>query len=206
MGRMYDVKQLTQVANAMFPKVLGMQFKEATKDRLVAEVMVTDDLCTTGRAMHGGAIMTLADFMGASCTMNNVPAGAGTTTIESKTNFVSTAPAGQKVIATTEPVHKGKRTQVWRTTVTREDGKLVAIVTQTQMVLEAPRSAQELLPELFGGKSLAEQKALLAQLERSGAALYRAFAAQETNEEHKKALLRAAEKEEENAVTLEEQA
>jgi uncharacterized protein (TIGR00369 family) len=156
--------------------------------------------------MHGGAIMTLADFMGAACTMNNVPDRYQTTTIESKTNFVSAAPSGQKVIATCEPVHKGKRTQVWRTTVAREDGRIVAVVTQTQMVIEPPKTAQEMLPELFGGKSLAEQKALLAQLERSGAALYRAFAAQETNEEHKQALLRAAEKEEENAVTLEEQA
>jgi uncharacterized protein (TIGR00369 family) len=203
---MYDTNQLTQVANAMFPRVLGITILEATKDRLLAEVMVTDDLCTTGKTMHGGAIMTLADFMGAACTMNNVPDRYQTTTIESKTNFVSAAPSGQKVIATCEPVHKGKRTQVWRTTVAREDGRIVAVVTQTQMVIEPPKTAQEMLPELFGGKSLAEQKALLAQLERSGAALYRAFAAQETNEEHKQALLRAAEKEEENAVTLEEQA
>jgi uncharacterized protein (TIGR00369 family) len=203
---MYDTNQLTQVANAMFPRVLGITILEATKDRLLAEVMVTDDLCTTGKTMHGGAIMTLADFMGAACTMNNVPDRHQTTTIESKTNFVSAAPSGQKVIATCEPVHKGKRTQVWRTTVAREDGRIVAVVTQTQMVIEPPKTAQEMLPELFGGKSLAEQKALLAQLERSGAALYRAFAAQETNEEHKQALLRAAEKEEENAVTLEEQA
>ena len=203
---MYDTNQLTKVANAMFPRVLGITVLEATQDKMRAELMVTDDLCTTGKVMHGGAIMTLADFMGAACTMNNVPAGAGTTTIESKTNFLSAAPSGQKVIATCEPVHKGKRTQVWRTTVAREDGRAVAVVTQTQMVLEAPKTPEQLLPELFGGKSLAEQKALLAQLERSGAALYRAFAAQETNEAHKKALLAAAAKEVENAVTLEEQA
>jgi len=203
---MYDINQLTQVANAMFPKVLGINILEATQDKLRAELIVTDGLCTTGKTMHGGAIMTLADFMGAACTMNNVPPGAGTTTIESKTNFISGAPSGEKVIATCEPVHRGKRTQVWRTTVAREDGRVVAVVTQTQMVIEPAKTPQELLPALFGGKSLAEQKALLAQLERSGAALYRAFAAQETNEEHKRALLAAAEKEEENAVTLEEQA
>lgn len=203
---MYDTNQLTQVANAMFPKFLGMNVLEATKDKISAELMVTDDLCTTGRMMHGGAIMTMADFLGAACTMNNVPQGAGTTTIESKTNFLSSAPSGQKVIATCEPVHKGRRTQVWRTTVAREDGKIVAVVTQTQMVLEAPKTAEQLLPELFGGKSLAEQKALLAQLERSGAALYRAFAAQEPDEAKKSALLKAADKEVENAVTLEEQA
>lgn len=206
MGAMYTKEQTTQIANAMFPKVLGITIVEATPDVMRAEVMVTDDLCTTGRTMHGGAIMTLADFMGAACTMNNVPDRYMTTTIESKTNFVSAAPSGQKVIATCEPVHKGKRTQVWRTTVTREDGKTVAVVTQTQMVIEPQKTAQELLPELFGGKSLAEQKALLAQLERSGAALYRAFAAQETDGARKKELLAAAAKEEENAVTLENQA
>lgn len=201
---MYDSNALNQVANAMFPKVLGLNLLEVTKDRLRAELMVTDDLCTTGKTMHGGAIMTMADFMGAACTMNNVTAGAGTTTIESKTNFLSAAPSGQKVIATCEPVHKGRRTQVWRTTIAREDGKVVAVVTQTQMVIEPPKTPEQLLPELFGGKSLAEQKALLAQLERSGAALYRAFAAQESDDAKKKALLKAAEKEEENAVTLEE--
>jgi uncharacterized protein (TIGR00369 family) len=206
MGRMYDTNALTRVADAMFPKVLGMTILEATPDVLRAELLVTDELCTTGKTMHGGAIMTMADFMGAACTMNNIPAGATTTTIESKTNFVSAAPSGQKVIATCEPVHKGKRTQVWRTTIAREDGRTVAVVTQTQMVIDPPKTAQELLPEMFGGKTVAEQKALLAQLERSGAALYRGFAAQETDEARKAALLKAAEKEEENAVTLEEQA
>src|SRR4026209_18417 len=109
---MYDTKQLTQIANAMFPKFLGLNILDATKDKISAELMVTDDLCTTGKTMHGGAIMTMADFLGAACTMNNVPSGAGTTTIESKTNFLSSAPSGKKVIAICEPVHKGKRTQV----------------------------------------------------------------------------------------------
>jgi len=202
---MYDIESMTQIANAMFPKVLGIKIVEATEDRMLAELMVTDDLCTTGKTMHGGAIMTLADFMGAACTMNNLPSGYGTTTLESKTNFIAGAPSGQKVIATCEPVHKGKRTQVWRTTIAREDGRVVAIVQQTQMVLEPPPTPEQMLPALFGGKSLGEQKALLAQLERSGAALYRAFAAQETDEDRKSALLQAAEKEEENAVTLEKQ-
>ena len=206
MSAMYDANALLQVGNSMFPKVLGMQVLEVTPDKLRIEVMVTDDLCTTGKTMHGGAIMTLADFMGAACTMNNVPAGYGTTTIESKTNFVSGAPSGEKVIATSEPVHKGKRTQVWRTTIAREDGRIVAVVTQTQMVIEPPKSPQELLPMLFAGKSLAEQKALLAQLERTGAALYETFAAQENDPERRKALLEAAQREVDNAVTLEKQA
>lgn len=190
----------------MFPKVLGMKLLECTEDRIVAEVTVTDDICTTGKTMHGGAIMTLADFLGASGTYLNLPEGAGTTTLESKTNFISAATVGQKVTATAEPVHKGKTTQVWRTTVTREDGRVVAIVTQTQMVLEPPRSNQELLAALFAGKSLDEQKAVLATLERSGAALYQAFAASEPDAARKAELLAAAQREIENAVTLENQA
>ena len=91
-------------------------------------------------------------------------------------------------------------------TIAREDGKVVAVVTQTQMVLEPPKTPEQLLPELFAGKTLAEQKAILAQLERSGAALYRAFAAQEPDEAKKAELLKAADKEVENAVTLEGQA
>lgn len=192
--------------DSMFPKVLGMTLLEVTPDRVSAELTVREEICTTGGTLHGGAIMTLADFLGASGTFINLPLGAGTTTIESKTNFVSAANVGQKVTAVAEPVHKGKTTQVWRTTVTREDGRVVAIVTQTQMVLAGPPSNQELLASLFAGKSLPEQKALLAQLERAGAALYQGFAAAETDAAKKAELLAAAAKEIENAETLEGQA
>jgi uncharacterized protein (TIGR00369 family) len=203
---MDDVARLQQMLEGMFTKVLPMKLTEAGKDRVAAELTVTEDICTTGRVMHGGALMTLADFLGAAGTFLNLPPGAGTTTLESKTNFIAGAAAGQKVTAVCEPVHRGKTTQVWRTTITRDDGRTVAIVTQTQMVLEGPKSPMQLVTEIFAGKSPAEGKALLAQLEHGGAALYRTWAAAEPDEARKQALLRAAEKEEENAKTLEDQA
>ena len=119
-----------------FAATLGIEFAEAGLDRVVARMRVRDDLCTLGRTLHGGAAMALADTTGAAATFINLPEGAkGTTTIESKTNFVAPAPAGSMVIATATPVHRGKRTQVWQTRIETEEGRLVALVTQTQMVL-----------------------------------------------------------------------
>ncbi len=202
-----NIKLVESVLGSMFPKVLNMRILEATKDRVSAEVTVTDEMCTPGQTLHGGAVMTLADFLGASGTFLNLPPGAGTTTIESKTNFISSAKSGETVTAVAEPVHKGKSTQVWRTTVSRADGRVIAVVTQTQMVLaggtEGLKEPMQVLLSLFQNKSVPEQKALLAQLERQGAALYRNWAAEETDEAHKAALLAAAEREEENARTLE---
>lgn len=80
--------------------------------------------------------MALADTLGACATVLNLPEGAGTTTIESKTNFIAPAPAGTKVMAECTPLHRGKRTMVWQTRVTSEEGRLLAVVTQTQMVLQ----------------------------------------------------------------------
>jgi len=202
-----NIKLVESVLGSMFPKVLNMRILEATPDRIRAEMTVTDEICTTGQTLHGGAVMTLADFLGASGTFLNLPPGAGTTTIESKTNFISSAKSGETVTAVAEPVHKGKSTQVWRTTVTREDGRVIAVVTQTQMVLQGAtggvKEPMQLIMSLFQGKTLPEQKALLAQLERGGAAMYRTWAAQEKDEAHKAELLAAAEREEENARTLE---
>ena len=119
-----------------FAELKGVAFTEAGKDRVVARMLVRADLCTLGHALHGGAIMALADSVGATATVINLPDDAkGTTTIESKTNFIGGAKEGTTVIATATPVHRGRRTQVWQTRVETEDGKLVAVVTQTQMVL-----------------------------------------------------------------------
>jgi uncharacterized protein (TIGR00369 family) len=203
---METIDLLNRVLGGMFPKVLNMRITDATTDRIIAEMDVTPEVCTTGSVLHGGAIMTFADFLGASATFINLPKNANTTTLESKTNFIGAARVGETVVGTCEPVHKGGRTQVWRTTIKKADGKPVAIVTQTQMVLEAPKSEQEVLTALFAGKTLDEQKALLAQLERAGAGLYRVFASQEPDEARKAELLKAAEKEVENAETLEKQA
>lgn len=119
-----------------FAELKGVAFTEAEKDRVVARMKVRPDLCTLGHVIHGGALMALADLVGAAATVINLPEDAkGTTTIESKTNFISGAKEGSVLVATATPVHRGRRTQVWQTRLESEDGKLVAIVTQTQMVL-----------------------------------------------------------------------
>lgn len=119
-----------------FAALMGLRFTEAEPDRVVATLLVRDDLCTVGASIHGGAVMALADSVGAAATVINLPAEAkGTTTLESKTNFIGPAKAGSTVVATATPVHRGRRTQVWQTRIETEDGKLVAVVTQTQMVL-----------------------------------------------------------------------
>jgi uncharacterized protein (TIGR00369 family) len=119
-----------------FAELKGVTFIEADKDRVVAKMLVRPDLCTVSHSIHGGAVMAFADSVGAAATVINLPEDAkGTTTIESKTNFIGGAKEGTTVIATTTPIHRGRRTQVWQTRVETEEGKLVAIVTQTQMVL-----------------------------------------------------------------------
>jgi len=120
-----------------FAALKGVSFIEASQDKVVARMAVRPDLCTLGHILHGGAIMALADSVGAAATFLNLPEEAqGTTTIESKTNFIGSAREGATVIATATPVHRGRRTQVWQTRLeTAEEGKLVAIVIQTQMVL-----------------------------------------------------------------------
>jgi 1,4-dihydroxy-2-naphthoyl-CoA hydrolase len=119
-----------------FAELLGIEFTSAAKDRVVAELTVRADLCTSPSVMHGGAIMAFADTLGAAGTILNLPPGAGTTTLESKTNFIAGAPLGNRLTGEALPVHRGRQTQVWTTRITTQEGRLVAIVTQTQMVLE----------------------------------------------------------------------
>ena len=117
-------------------QLMGITFTEAAKDKVVATMLVRQDLCTLGNVIHGGAVMAFADSVGAAATFINLPPEAqGTTTIESKTNFLGAAKAGMTVTATATPVHLGRRTQVWQTRLTTGEGKLVALATQTQMVL-----------------------------------------------------------------------
>jgi 1,4-dihydroxy-2-naphthoyl-CoA hydrolase len=119
---------------------MGIKLLSAAPERVTAEMVVRDDLCTRPAVLHGGAIMAFADTLGACGTVLNLPQGSGTTTIESKTNFLASAPVGSKVIGECTPIHRGKRTMVWQTRVTSEQGRLIALITQTQMVLE-PRAA-----------------------------------------------------------------
>lgn len=115
-------------------RTLGIVMVEAGPERVVAEMTVREEICTLGNTLHGGAMMSLADIAGATGAFLSLPEGAiGTTTTESKTNMISSPPVGMKVIATATPVHKGKTSQVWQTRIEREDGKLVALTTQTQL-------------------------------------------------------------------------
>lgn len=122
----------------LLPELLGIRFTEVSPERVVADLMVRPDLCTAASVMHGGAIMAFADTLGAVGTIVNLPQGARTTTIESKTNFLAAAPVNTRVSGEATPVHRGKTTMVWQTRITSASGKLVALVTQTQMVLPAP--------------------------------------------------------------------
>lgn len=123
--------------NAPFARMIGVKMTLVTKERLEAELLVTPDHCTIPATMHGGAMMAFADNMGGCGAFLNMPEGMMTTTVESKTNFLRPVPIGQKALAVTTPVHLGKSLQVWKTEISREDGKLAAIVTQTQMILAA---------------------------------------------------------------------
>ena len=128
-----------------FAELLGIEFIAAAPDRVVAGMTVRAELCTRPAVLHGGAIMAFADTLGAAATILNLPdfgkpGGAGTTTpgtttIESKTNFIAAAPLGTRITGEATPLHRGRRTMVWQTRVSDAEGKLVALVTQTQLVL-----------------------------------------------------------------------
>lgn len=131
-----DLLSILQERIPPFSKLLGLTFLDASPERVAAELLVREELCTTPAILHGGAIMAFADTLGACATVLNLREGCGTTTIESKTNFFAPAPVGTKVIGECLPLHRGKRTMAWQTRITSETGRLVAVVTQTQMVLE----------------------------------------------------------------------
>jgi 1,4-dihydroxy-2-naphthoyl-CoA hydrolase len=119
----------------LLPDLMGIELTDVTPDKVVAGLAVRKDLCTIGDNLHGGAIMAFADTLGAVAAILNMPQGARTTTIESKTNFIRGAPLGARVTGESVPVHRGRTTVVCQTTVTNEQGKLVALVTQTQLVI-----------------------------------------------------------------------
>jgi 1,4-dihydroxy-2-naphthoyl-CoA hydrolase len=119
-----------------FAALLGIDFVSAAPDAVEARMLVRPDLCTLGAIAHGGAIMSFADTLGGAAAFIGLPAEAnGTATLESKTNFIAGAPAGSTLIGRCSLVHRGRRTQVWQTRVETEDGKLIALTSQTQMIL-----------------------------------------------------------------------
>ena len=140
-----------------FAQQLGLELTSAEPERIEATLTVTEPLCTTGKIMHGGAIMSVADTLGAIGAYLNLPDGAkATTTIESKTNFVSPAPKGTVVTGEATPVHRGRRTMIWQTRVTTAEGKLVNADTATSWRNTASRSEDEIYRELeaLAGKQI----------------------------------------------------
>ena len=130
-------KNLDELNDMMMPfaKLLGIKLTRAEADLFEAEMEVRDELCTLPAILHGGAMMAFADTLGGIGAFANMsPDNKGTATIESKTNFIAAAPAGTTVIGRCTPLHKGRRTQVWQTRIETKDGKLIGVVTQTQIM------------------------------------------------------------------------
>jgi len=129
-----DPKAIDERLKGTLSDLLGVRFVEATPERVVAELTYREELTTIGGSLHGGTLMAFADTIGAVATVLNLPPGATTTTLESKTNFFAAGRAGT-LRAESTPLHRGKRTMVWQTRVTDEGGRLLSLTIQTQMVL-----------------------------------------------------------------------
>jgi len=123
-----------------FADFMGMKITHIAADKVVAEMPVRDEFNNRNGTMHGGAVMALADNLGGTATVANLPPGARTATIESKTNFFAAIPVGDTAHAECTPLHRGRTTMVWQTRITRNDGRLCALVIQTQIVI-APDQA-----------------------------------------------------------------
>jgi uncharacterized protein (TIGR00369 family) len=129
-----DPAAISERLGGTLAELLGIRIVEANPERVVAQLAIKDDLRTVGGSLHGGTLMALADTVGATATVLNLPPGAGTTTLESKTNFFAAGRSGT-VRAEATPLHRGKRTMVWQTRITDETGRLLSLTIQTQMVL-----------------------------------------------------------------------
>jgi uncharacterized protein (TIGR00369 family) len=128
-----DPANLTERFRGTLGELLGIRFVETSRDRVAAELPIRDALRTVGGAVHGGTLMALADTVGAAATVLNLPPGATTTTLESKTNLA--AGRADVIRAESTCLHRGRRTMVWQTRVTEPDGRLLSLTIQTQMVL-----------------------------------------------------------------------
>ncbi len=122
-----------------FARLMGVELTVTELDRIVGTLEVREELTNGGGVIHGGALMAFADTLGAIGTMVNLPDGAQTTTMESKTNFIAAGPTGMVLTGEAVPIHKGRTTMIWQTRITRPDGRLVAMVTQTQLVMPATK-------------------------------------------------------------------
>jgi len=132
---MLDLATVQKLLEPLFPGLMGVRVTEAAADRVLAETPVRADLCTAGGILHGGAYMAFADTLGAVGTILNLPAGKRTTTTDSSTKFIGAAKVNSTVTGECVALHRGRTTMVWQTTIRSAEGKLCAVVTQTQLVL-----------------------------------------------------------------------
>jgi 1,4-dihydroxy-2-naphthoyl-CoA hydrolase len=133
---MTDLDTLQQLLAPLFPGLMGVRLTALEPERVLAEMEVRADLCTAGGILHGGATMAFADTLGAVGTVINLPPGKRTTTTDSSTKFIAGAKLGSVVTGESIALHRGRTTMVWQTSVRNADGKLCAVVTQTQLVLD----------------------------------------------------------------------
>ena len=134
---MTTLAKMQTLMEPLFPGLMGVRLIDITPQRVVAELPVRADLCTAGGILHGGAYMAFADTLGAVGTVLNLPAGKRTTTTDSSTKFMAGARLGTTVTGESLALHRGRTTMVWQTSIRNADGKLCALVTQTQLVLDA---------------------------------------------------------------------
>lgn len=132
---MLDAATVQKMLDPMFPGLMGVRLTELAPDRVVAEMLVRPDLCTGGGILHGGAYMAFADTLGAVGTVVNLGAGQRTTTTDSSTKFIAGAKVGSTVVGESIALHRGRTTQVWQTSIRNAEGKLCAVVIQTQLIL-----------------------------------------------------------------------
>jgi len=132
---MLDAATLQQMLEPLFPGLMGVRLTSLAPDRVVAEMLVRPDLCTSGGILHGGASMAFADTLGAVGTVLNLGPAQRTTTTDSSTKFIAAAKVGSTVVGESMALHRGRTTQVWQTLIRNAEGKLCAVVTQTQLIL-----------------------------------------------------------------------
>src|SRR5580692_2428817 len=115
-----DLRERLQSWLAPFPRYLGIVITDASLDRIVAELLVREELCVEIGTVHGGVLMAFADTLGAAGAVANLADGQRTTTLESKTNFIAASPRGTRLIGESTPLHRGRRTQIWETRISNE--------------------------------------------------------------------------------------
>ena len=134
---MHDLNAVQAMLAPMFPGLMGVRLTSLSPDLVEADMPVRPDLCTGGGILHGGAYMAFADTLGAVGTVITMGTGKRTTTTDSSTKFIAGAKVGSTVSAQCVALHRGRTTQVWQTTIRNADGKLCAVVTQTQLIMDA---------------------------------------------------------------------